>query len=260
MADKIVHIGNGFWNIRGSFKIGGVIDIGTQASLVRLANGDFVFLDAYALPPALEAEVEDIVGDVSHITAIINLHPFHTVHVEAMAQQYPGARLYGTARHHQRFPDLEWDPLMSEDTELHALYAEDFDFSVPAGVDFISSDENIHFSSVLALHRASSTLHVDDTLMYIKLPRLLGMLGKGDLLSFHPTLSMALEKREGAAAEFREWAETLIEDWESTRNLCAAHSAPLIADSHNGAPVPIQIRAALKRCVSRLRAHEKRYG
>ena len=36
-----------------------------------------------------------------------------------------------------------------------------------AGVDFISDREVIHFSSVLALHRNSNTLHVDDTLMVV---------------------------------------------------------------------------------------------
>ncbi len=260
MADKIIPIAENFWNIRGSFKIGGVVDIGTQTSLVELASGGFVFLDAYTLSRELRAQVEAIVGDISRIEAIINLHPFHTIHVEAMAQQYPGARLYGTARHHERFPDLDWDPLLSEDPEMHALYGEDFDFSVPAGVDFIASDEKVHFSSVLALHRRSATLHVDDTLMYIKLPRLLGLLGKRDVLSFHPTLSMALEKREGAAAEFRQWAETLVEDWGDTENLCAAHSAPLTAQKNDGPSIATRVRRALDSCSSRLRAHEKRFG
>ena len=35
-----------FLNIRGSFKVGGLLDIGTQCSLVRRANGRFVFLDS----------------------------------------------------------------------------------------------------------------------------------------------------------------------------------------------------------------------
>jgi hypothetical protein len=43
--------------------------------------------------------------------------------------------------------------LRTEDPELHAQFAEDFEFSVPRGVDFISANENVHFSSVLVLHR-----------------------------------------------------------------------------------------------------------
>ena len=35
MRPHIIKVSEHFWNIRGSFKIGGLIDIGTQASLVR---------------------------------------------------------------------------------------------------------------------------------------------------------------------------------------------------------------------------------
>ena len=48
MSGPVIHVGEGFWNIRGSHKIAGVIDVGTQASLVRLASGNFVLLDSYA--------------------------------------------------------------------------------------------------------------------------------------------------------------------------------------------------------------------
>lgn len=260
MADKLIAVAGDFWNVRGAFKLGGVVDIGTQTSLVRLANGRFVFLDAYKLSRRLRDAVATIVGDDSQIEAIINLHPFHTVHVAAMAEQYPGARLYGTARHRERFPDLDWESVGSEDAGLHALYGDDIEFTIPAGVDFISQDEKVHFSSVMALHRASGTIHVDDTLMYVRFPRLLGLLGLSDSLSFHPTLSMALEKREGAAAEFRDWAQGLIEDWGDAENLCAAHTALLTGERNRGAPIGERIERALARCEPRLAAHEKRYG
>ena len=32
MSDRILQVADDFWNIRGSFKIGGLVDIGTQAS------------------------------------------------------------------------------------------------------------------------------------------------------------------------------------------------------------------------------------
>jgi hypothetical protein len=47
MSGKILHVADDFWNIRGSYRVGGVIDVGTQASLVRLASGKFVMLDSY---------------------------------------------------------------------------------------------------------------------------------------------------------------------------------------------------------------------
>ena len=140
---------------------------------------------------------------------------------------FPQAKLYGTARHVPRLPELPWEALRTEDPELHAMFAEDFDFSVPRGVDFISANENVHFSSVLVLHRASKTIHVDDTLMYVRLPRLMRVVGLPDAMSFHPTLAKALEKRAGAANDFRDWAEELAERWRDAENLCAAHTATL---------------------------------
>jgi len=259
MPSKIIRVADDFWNIRGSFKIGGVVDIGTHASLIRRGDGGFVFLDACDVDAASEREIGDVIGDGT-VEAILNLHPFHTVYVEGMHRRYPDARLYGTARHVRLFPNLPWEQEHTEDDELHELYADDLEFTVPRGVDFVSANENVHFSSVLALHRASRTLHVDDTLMYIRFPRLLALLGLRDSLGFHPTLSMALEKRAGAAAEFREWAGELIELGKGVENLCAAHSSNLLARDNRGASIETRLQRALRRCRLRLSAHERRYG
>jgi hypothetical protein len=260
MTEKIVQVAENFWNIRGSFRIGGVVDIGTQASLIRLASGNFLFLDSYAMSETLREEIDLILGDGGEIEAILNLHPFHTVHVERMHELFPEARLHGTQRHLDRFPELPWEEVRSEDRELHEWYCDDLNFTIPRGVDFISANENVHFASVLAYHRASGTIHVDDTLMYIRLPRLLGLVGLRDRVSFHPTLAMALEKREGAAAEFREWAEEFTEAWGDAENLCAAHSGTLLAATNRGASIGERIRKASGRCELILRRHERRYG
>jgi hypothetical protein len=259
MADKIVRISDDFWNIRGSFRIGGVVDIGTQASLVRWSKDRFLLLDSYALSARLVDELGDILGR-GKIEAIVNLHPFHTVHVERMHALFPRARLHGTQRHLDRFPNLPWEDLRSEDPELHALYADVLDLSIPRGVDFISANENVHFSSVLAYHRASGTIHSDDTLMYVRLPRPMHLLGLRDRLAFHPTLPMALEKREGAADEFREWAAELVDTWGDAENLCAAHSGALLAEFNRGSSLRDRLRKAAERCEIWLRAHERRYG
>jgi len=176
-----------------------------------------------------------------------------------MHELYPEARLYGTARHLDRFPELPWEEVRSEDTELHEWYAEDFDFTIPEGVDFISANENVHFSSVMAYHYSSATIHSDDTLMYIVLPRPLHLLGLRDSLSFHPTLSLALEKRPGAAADFRDWAQRLIEDWGDAQNLCAAHSQALLAADNRGGPIGARLEKALGRIKLQLKTHELRY-
>lgn len=260
MGSHIIHVADDFWNIRGSFKIGGVVDIGTQASLVRRGDGKFVLLDGCALDGAVEREVLQLTNGGKDVEVILNVHPFHTVFARKMHERFPKAKLYGTARHVSRFSELPWEALRTEDAELHALFADDFDFSVPRGVDFISSNENVHFSSVLVLHRASKTIHVDDTLMYVRLPRLMRAVGLPDAMSFHLTLAKALEKRSGAASDFRDWAEELAERWRDAENLCAAHTATLTAQKNKGASIRTRLLKALGKVGGKLTAHERKYG
>lgn len=253
MRTSVLRIANDFLNIRGSFRVGGLIDVGTQCSLVRRANGGFVFLDSYTLSRAVQREVDALTSGGKDVEAILNLHPFHTVHVRAMHQRYPNAKLYGTARHLSRFPDLPWHKTRTEQARLHKLFEEDFEFSVPRGVDFISANEKVHFSSVLVLHRASRTIHVDDTLMFVRLPLPMRVLGFRDILLFHPTLRQALEKRKGAGQDFRDWAKELAEGWGDAENLCAAHTTALTAAENYGGSLRERILAALDRVSATLR-------
>lgn len=249
----MLRIADDFFNIRGSFKVGGLVEIGTQCSLVRRASGRFIFLDSYTLGGAVQREVDVLTNGGKDVEAILNLHPFHTVHVRAMHQRYPKARLYGTARHLSLFPELPWEKTRTEQTRLHTMLGEDFEFSVPRGVDFISANDKVHFSSVLAFHRGSRTIHVDDTLMYVRLPLPMRVLGFRDILSFHPTLRQALEKRKGAGRDFRAWAEELAEDWRDAENLCAAHTTALTAVQNKGASIHDRILAALNKVSGVLR-------
>lgn len=260
MRPHIIKISEDFWNIRGSFKIARLIDIGTQASLVRRSNGRFVFLDSCGLSGEVESEVLERTNGGEDVDAILNVHPFHTVYARKMHAQFPNAKLYGTARHLSRLPDLPWEEQRTEDTSLHVMFAEDFDFSIPRGVDFISSNENVHFSSVLVLHRASKTIHVDDTFNFIRLPKAAGVLGRTDSLSVHPTLAKALEKRPGAAGDFRNWGEELAERWSDAENLCAAHTATLTGEKNRGASLHDRIVEALDKTSRTLKAHERKYG
>ena len=260
MAGNILHVAENFWNIRGSYRIGGVIDIGTQASLVRRANGKFVLLDSYTLSGQVKREVNELTDGGKNLEAILNVHPFHTVHVRQLHRLFPQARLYGTARHLSRFPELPWAGHCTEDPSLHQQFEDDFDFSVPRGVDFISDDENVHFSSVLVLHRASRTIHSDDTMMYIRLPVLMRFFGLGDAVSFHPTLAKALEKRAGAAHDFQEWANELIERWGDAENLCAAHTAALLAHENKEESIHDRLLKALDKVSNTLLSHERKYS
>ena len=253
MADRLLKIAEGFWNIRGSFKIGGVIDIGTQASLAKLASGGFALLDAYTLTGSVKEEILALTDGGKAIEAILNLHPFHTIHVRAIADMFPEAKLYGTKRHIEKAEDLPWQELRMEDPELHVQFAEDFIFSIPRGVDFISPNEKLHFSSVLAFHKASKVLHVDDTLTWLKFPFVGG-------LSFHLTLKDVLERRPGAVADFRAWAQELIELCEGTSYLCTAHTRPLPPASGEGFDLAEEVRGALKKVEKILVAHERKHG
>lgn len=220
MKDKLVAIGDDFWNIRGSFKLAGLVDLGTQSSLVRLQSGNFVLLDAYAFEGEILEEVMRLTSGGEKIEAVINLHPFHTVHVEEVSKLFPSARQYGTSRHPQEVPSVNWEPERVEDAAFHELYAQDFLFSVPRGVAFVPSNEKVHFASVLAYHKRSRTLHVDDTLTWLDLPLVGG-------LKFHPTLKWALEPRKGAADEFEAWLEELASLSDTIDHLCTAHTKSL---------------------------------
>jgi hypothetical protein len=259
MSEQILQISDDFWNIRGDFKIGGIINIGTHASMVRRGNGKFVLLDAYTLQGKVKSQVDALSNNGADIEAIINLHPFHTVHVQKMHQQYPNAKLYGTQRHVDKFPDLPWQPELTESAEFAALFADDFEFSVPAGVDFISSNEKLHFASVLAYHKASKTIHSDDTLMYLKFPGIIGVLKKPEV-TFHMTLCNTLEKRAGASRDFRDWAIQLADQWRDAENLCAAHSASLLGKTNLSASIATRILAALQKEEKTLQLHEKKFG
>jgi hypothetical protein len=125
---------------------------------------------------------------------------------------------------------------------------------------FVSPIRNVHFSSVLMLHRSSKTIHVDDTVMYIGLPKMLRLLGLKDSMSFHPALAKALEKRAGAAADFRDWAEELIERWRDAQNLCAAHTATLRSRQNNGASIHARLVKALAKVEGTLTAHQRKHG
>lgn len=259
MSEQILKISDDFWNIRGDFKIGGVLNIGTHASLVKRSNGKYVLLDAYTLQGDIKKAVDAQTGGGAEIEAIINLHPFHTVHVAATHQQYPRARLYGTRRHINKFPELPWEAELTESAECAALFADDFEFAIPAGVDFISDNEHLHFSSVLAYHMASKTIHSDDTLMYLELPGLLGKLRK-PAVSFHPTLAKTLEQRKGAASDFRAWARQLAANWCDARNLCAAHSAAVLTSDNHSVSIADSILEALRKTEKTLSKHESRFG
>jgi hypothetical protein len=254
----VIEVDDGFWNLRGSFRVAGVLDIGTQMSLVRREGGGYLALDACGLTPETRALLDEKTRGGELLEAVLHLHPFHTLHVRALHQLYPRAKLYGTARHHAELADLPWEALKTEDPALHAHFAADLDFTVPRGVDLVTPNPNVHFGSVLAIHRATQTLHVDDTLTYMRLPGPLRVFGR-DMTRFHLGLGRALRREPGAADAFRGWARELIGHAASLRNLCAAHTSTLLARGNEGPPIAARIEDALRRVEGTLRTHEQKH-
>jgi len=257
MADRLEKLGPDFWSLRGSFKIGRVVDIGTQMGLVRRPNGRFVLLDSYTPKSRIRTEIMALTEKGELVDAVLNLHPFHTVHCQAIHGLFPKARHIGSDRHVLRFPDLDWDEARMDDPAVWHEFADCLEFSIPRGVDFIARNESVHFSSVLAYHPASKTIHSDDTLMSFGPRRQLPLIGAPQRLAFHPTLGQALEKRAGAADDFTEWAQEIAGRWDYAERVAAAHISVFEAGNRS---MGEHILAALQRAQGTLTKHRKKYG
>ncbi|MXO85654.1 hypothetical protein GRI38_06375 [Altererythrobacter aurantiacus] len=257
MTERMIEIADGFWSIRGEMKVAGLVDFGTHCSLAALSDDRFVMLDSYTLPPDIHAEVDRLTKGGEKLAAIVNLHPFHTLHCEWMHEAYPHADLYGTARHHEKLPHLPWVEDTCEEGAINERFGEDFAFSVPQGVPLVCEGRHIHFSSILAYHKGSRTIHVDDTLSFLDAGFPLSLLPIAGRFDFHPSLARALEKRAGAADEFREWAIELGIAWSEARHLVTAHDAVLTLDPPEFAD---RIGAALGRVKPLLDRHRRQYG
>ena len=220
MSDKIHKLGSGFWNIRGSFRIGGVLNIGTHCSLVKLNSGKFLFLDSYTLTGDVRDEVMTLTNNGQDVEAVLNVHPFHTVHCAQMAKDFPQATFYGSSRHHKKVPDVQWANDLVESGAVSERYPE-LEFSMSEGVYYISPNEMIHAGSLLAYHPASKSLHVDDTFMSPPTKLLETILPE---LILHPTTKKALKDEPNAGKQYCDWAANLAHEWREVRNFCAAHS------------------------------------
>lgn len=220
MSDKIIDLGSGFWNIRGTFRIGGIINIGTQCSLVQLTSGKFIFLDSYTLTDKVRQQVMGLTNNGQDVEAVLNLHPFHTIHCVQMAKDFPQAIFYGSKRHQKKISDVNWSKDLVESNAVAERYPE-LQFSLSQGVDYIHANEMIHAGSLLAYHPASKSLHVDDTFMSPPHKVLEAILPE---LILHPTTKKALENKPNAGQEYCDWASHLAHEWRDVRNFCAAHS------------------------------------
>ncbi|KAA8495932.1 hypothetical protein FVE85_2087 [Porphyridium purpureum] len=238
---------NLFWNIRGSFKLLHLIDVGTHMSLVKCRSGQYVLLDAVSVGPNDKEKLLQMTQQGSLVSAIINVHPFHTVYVAEMHKMFPTAKVYGTARHKEKLGEqIKFEKELVETPEFAALFKDDLEFSVSEGLRLVvPGNDNVHAGSVVAYHPASKTLHVDDTLGYFhSVPRLIkwtGLLEEGKL-DVHAMYAKALEPRAGAGADFLRWLESLPQRFD-VQNVCTAHTGNLLASENKGASFADRISA-----------------
>lgn len=253
----MVRLSDTFWNFRGSHRIAGILDVGTQMSLVRRGDGRFVVIDGCALDGVQHAELMALTENGGQVAAVVHVHPFHTLHVESTRRLFPKATLYGTARHRERAPALPWTgPPVETWDEGHPL-ADLFDLTVPDGVDFVCPDPRVHVASVLVRERRSRVVHVDDTFNVLAAPGALRRLLPVSRLRMHPMLAKALRPQAGAAVAYAEWARTLATRWADTRVVCAAHSA--VRELPEGG-FAAEVESALGKVSRTLERHRQRYG
>ncbi len=224
MAEQIIELTDDFWNIRGDLRMAGILNVGTQCSLVRLGEGRFVFLDSYTLTGDIRERVMALTDQGRAVEAVLNVHPFHTLHCAQMAKDFPSATFYGSSRHAVEVPEVSWAPDKVEADAVRARYPE-LAFSLPDGIDYISDIDGVHAGSLLVFHPPSGALHVDDTFNVLPVPEIMHKVLPIPRIAFHPKLEDALDSAPDAGARFCDWAERIAADWSATRTLCAAHSA-----------------------------------
>jgi len=223
-----VDIGPGFWNFRCSFKVKGLIDIGSHMSIIRLSSGKFLVIDTIPLTDQVKAEIDQLTDSGKNIEAVVGVHPFHTIYFPAFHKAYPNVPFYGCPRHLRKLTDVKWEGDLN-DCKVRSKWEPDVFMRVPAGAEFVSPqpEASNHFCSVLVFHPASRTLHVDDTIIYTSNPGFLLRLGgfKANGMCFHNALkTTALHPTPEAPLKFEEFMRGILNDWDFD-NICSAHNS-----------------------------------
>ncbi|EFC44062.1 predicted protein [Naegleria gruberi] len=230
---RIKEIGKNFFNIRASFKIKGLINIGTHMSLIRLSNGKYLVIDTVPLDEELKKEIDELTNNGVDIEAVVATHPFHTLAFPDFYKNYSSASYYGTPRHIRNQKDIPWAGNIMDHLNK---WSPDVEMRIPAGAEFVAPvpESTNHFNSVWVFSPVAKTIHVDDTINYFDNPSLLfKVLGKkSGQMDFHPSMTNGgLNKTETAPQLFKEWLENLLHDWDFD-NACCAHVGVKIGGAH----------------------------
>jgi len=225
---RILDLGSGFYNIRTSFKaFKGLLDIGTHMSLIRLNNGGFLIIDTVPLDPEIKQEIDKLTDQGRNITAVLATHPFHTLSFSAFYEAYPNTMYIGTPRHIRNIKGIPWEKEDISSPANLSRWAPEIEMRIPAGAEFKAPlpEASNHFNSVFVFHKASKTIHLDDTVMYYENPStILKMAGKkADHMEFHMSMeSHGLYPAPDAPDLFKHWVQQILQDWDFD-NMCCAH-------------------------------------
>ncbi|KAJ3192790.1 hypothetical protein HK101_005964 [Irineochytrium annulatum] len=229
---KAKEITPGFFNLRTSFtRLMGMLDIGTHMSFLKLNSGKFLVIDTVELNDQSKAEVDRITDNGKLIEAVVATHPYHTLYFPAFYKLYPDAKYYGTPRHLKVQPEIPWAGDVNEES-VRKLWEPEIEMRIPEGSEFVYPlpETSNHFNNVFVFHKASRTVHVDDTILISNSPgfllRLIGF--KEGSMMFHPSMSgPGLYPNEDAPKQFICWLEKMMNDWDFD-SMASAHNGYMV--------------------------------
>lgn len=130
---QLHQIGPGFWNVRTSFKLFKIIDIGTHMSVIQLRSGNFLVVDTVEMNDGLKKELDDLTSNGTKIEAVVGVHPFHTLAFPGFYKMYPDAKYYGTPRHLRNLKDIKWAGQLDNNKESLSKWEPEVELRIPAG-------------------------------------------------------------------------------------------------------------------------------
>jgi len=228
---QVIEVVPGFFNIKADFKVlKGALNVGTHMSVVRLESGNFVAIDCVKMNPVLKSELDELTDGGKLLVAVLNTHSYHSVGIDSFHEAYPATesrRWYGCPRHLRVKPDIQWAGDL-ENEDARKAFEPEIAMAIPDGSEFNDPQppDTNHFSSVFVLHRASKTVHDDDTIMFFDQPPALLRLAGFKPCTCHFHLSMlgpGLRPTQEAPLQFKAWMLKLLEDWDF-ENICTAHN------------------------------------
>ena len=235
-SSKWVETGPGFWNLHVPLRMGpgGVVDISTHMSAAALPNGRFLIVDAAKMDAEQKKQFDEVSQNGELIDAVIFTHPFHTLAIlPAFVAAYPACKVYGMPRHLRIFPDIPWAGCLDKCT-TRKLWEPDVVLSIPNGVQYDNPIPNStnHFACCWVFHRASKTVHVDDSVNCWANPGLLirfALGAKRGRLQFHRSLvtGAALLPEPGSAEACRTWFSSTPLTWDFD-SLVTAHDSGVL--------------------------------